>query len=296
MGFFSTLKSDLAGGLNLLSSAFVKPITTITQTAKVLVNPTQQNKTNLLNTVQSVTNQSVKQNITSTIKTTAIAAAAIVPAIKISSAVGSSAFTSIAANPIKSAAIAAITTPILVSSGKARESIIQTPASVFNFGSNLGSFIDKPSVSTGTTIFKENPVVSSLAVGGSALGLGILGSKLINPIVTAQNTAALRDNTQISAEIPKEEKVKEQVIEQTQPIINIVNQLPDTKDINPLLNTSPENTLVTTPVAAKSTSTVKTKKKKKKAKPKKKKAKKKALKKKKTTKKKKKSKKSKKRK
>lgn len=95
--------------------------------------------------------------------------------------------------------IAAVATPtaagILISSSKARESVTKAPASLANFGVNLGNVIDNPSFSNIGKTFKDNPLIASAAglataatVGG---GLGLAA----NTVATIMNTKSTNSNT-----------------------------------------------------------------------------------------------------
>lgn len=193
MGLLSGLGSAIGGGLNLLSTAFVKPIETAKTVSSFVVNPTVSNAQKVNTLVESVSSRSATSNIISTVKTTAIAAATILPATKIVSAVSKSAGTIIAANPIKTAAVGLIATPILAGSGRVREAVVQTPFSVANVGSNIAQVIETPTLSNIKEIYTDNPVVATgltlAAVGGAAL----LTAKTISPIL---QTSAINEQTQ----------------------------------------------------------------------------------------------------
>lgn len=89
---------------------------------------------------------------------------------------------------------AVVATPIaagvVTSSAKARESIIKTPGGLVNLGSNIGSAIENPSLSSISKIYKDNPVLASgatIAAGAATLGgLGLAA----NTVVTSLNTSA----------------------------------------------------------------------------------------------------------
>lgn len=84
----------------------------------------------------------------------------------------------------------------------------KTPSKLSQFGSNIGEFSKNPSVDSATTIFKDNPILTSAAVIGTGIVVGKGASSLI---ATAANTSAIRKNTEAVASgnvgIPRVEDV-----------------------------------------------------------------------------------------
>jgi len=102
-----------------------------------------------------------------------------------------------ATNPIATAKVAAggLTTlaagSLLISSQTAQRAVTSAPSSAINFGSNLGSFIDNPSVSSAKTIVSENPFIS--AAVGTAIVAGT--TALVGNVINARSVVATKANT-----------------------------------------------------------------------------------------------------
>lgn len=67
--------------------------------------------------------------------------------------------------------------------------IVNAPSNLNQFGSNIGAFLQSPSIQTATTIAKENPLLSAAVAGTAAYA----GSKVVLPAIAAETT---RRNTQ----------------------------------------------------------------------------------------------------
>jgi hypothetical protein len=81
---------------------------------------------------------------------------------------------------------------ILVSSPKARQTVMETPSSLANVGKNVGGYIENPSVENASKIFKENPAI----VGGLGLiGISLAGYKAASALSGALQTSAINKNT-----------------------------------------------------------------------------------------------------
>lgn len=83
-------------------------------------------------------------------------------------------------------------TGFITSSKKAQEGLLNLPSASFNFGSNVGQFIDNPSISSATTIAKENPLITGAVVGGSALALGYAGKTLVSSYLISESAQDLK--------------------------------------------------------------------------------------------------------
>ncbi len=83
---------------------------------------------------------------------------------------------------------------ILLSSAKARKSVVQLPGEIAQFGSNIGVAIDNPSISNVAKIAKDSPVLTAVALAGAAL----IVSKAAGTAATIANTKAVRDNSDLS--------------------------------------------------------------------------------------------------
>jgi hypothetical protein len=98
-------------------------------------------------------------------------------------------------NPLTKIGVIA-STPIAVgafsSSSTLRKGAVSLPSSLVQFGTNIGSFADKPSMSSATDIFKANPVLTS-AVGLATVGVAGYGASSL--VSNYLNTKAVKENT-----------------------------------------------------------------------------------------------------
>lgn len=189
------LGSDVAGGLNLLSSAFVKPVDTISSLAKFAVNPNKENAQSIINVVNQSKAMPLSSSISRTVATTGVAAAAIVSAPIVAPTAAKAVSNFVTNNPGKTAIAITAAVPVtaaLIQSPKAREAVVSAPSSLANFGSNVGQLIENPSISNATNIFKENPIVASTIVAGAAIATGAASAGVISTLL---NTKAVKENT-----------------------------------------------------------------------------------------------------
>jgi len=95
------------------------------------------------------------------------------------------------------AAAAPVVVGALVNSPSARSAAASAPSSLYNLGSNIGGFIEEPSLESAGTIFKENPIAAgALAAAGIAtvgLGAGSLIASVVNTAAVREGTEALRE-------------------------------------------------------------------------------------------------------
>jgi len=133
--------------------------------------------------------------ITSVVNPTATISTAKKALTSIASTV-SKAFT---ASSLTTKAAVIVATPVVAStlatSSKARSSLVNTPKSLVTFGTNLGSVIDNPSISSVTKLAKDSPVITAATAlaGVAAVGGGI--GLAANTVATYVNSKATKSNT-----------------------------------------------------------------------------------------------------
>jgi len=97
--------------------------------------------------------------------------------------------------------VVAVGTPVavstLVTSQKAREGLVSLPSGLVNLGSNVGQFIDDPSVSNAVDIFKENPIIVGAGIAGAALAIG---KGVVPALATIANTRAINESSELARE------------------------------------------------------------------------------------------------
>jgi hypothetical protein len=87
----------------------------------------------------------------------------------------------------------------LAASPSLRSGLVSAPASLSNFGTNLGSLAENPSLSNLTKIAKENPVIAAAAAAGGLLIAGSAVRGVASIAATALNTSAVKANTATSS-------------------------------------------------------------------------------------------------
>jgi len=127
---------------------------------------------------------------------------------------------------IGTVAAAAVTIPAIVKSPKAAsktiEAVSSTPAGLVNFGGNVGSFIENPSVSSLKNVFTENPLISTGAaavVAAPFLGFAVkAGTSLVG-------SALVREELGDVKELVKEQKeIKNNSPSEQEPSYNVVDK------------------------------------------------------------------------
>lgn len=89
--------------------------------------------------------------------------------------------------------------PALVTSPKLRSAVASAPSGLVNFGANVGSLVEDPSISNLSKIAKENPVIAAGAVATGLIGAGAAVRGVASIAATAINTGAIRENTGVAA-------------------------------------------------------------------------------------------------
>lgn len=88
-------------------------------------------------------------------------------------------------------------TPVVVgalaSSEKARTAIVNAPSASYDFGKQIGSLIEDPSLNKASTLLKEHPVASVLTAGAGLAAVGVVGRGVVSTIATMSNTQALKE-------------------------------------------------------------------------------------------------------
>ena len=160
MGFFSNLTQKIVSSpknpLNILTTAIQHPIKFIgaeIQSIKTL-SPSPVN-TLISNTIAQPTSKQVGNIVANTATAGSLLLA---PELKLLTPV---------------AVVASSTIPRVVGASPNQSLKIagKTTEGLPNFATNIGEFIENPSLSNATDIFKENPVIAGLATGAAVLGL-----------------------------------------------------------------------------------------------------------------------------
>lgn len=134
--------------------------------------------------------------------TAGAAAVAINPAgaAAAAKAVTTKAATSFATAPLKTQVIVTGATIVggsaLLNSPSLTKSVINAPSSLSNFGGNIGKAIENPSLSSISTIAKENPI---LTAGTAAIGIATVAGG-VGTVATVLNTRSVNKNTEAIVE------------------------------------------------------------------------------------------------
>jgi len=94
---------------------------------------------------------------------------------------------------IASAVAIPVAASVLTKSEKARSAVLDAPSSLSNFGTNIATVIENPSVATAKQVFTDNPIIAggavAAAVGGAALALAPV-------IASTRQTEAIQEQTE----------------------------------------------------------------------------------------------------
>ena len=239
---FTAVKSSPVGKvLDFTTVAFNHPI----ETAKAVISGGNA----LQKLEEKHFSEPLTQQLAQTAKQTAIYAATTVAAG--SSAVRGavvSAAKAIIPTTTKGKIIAAATIPIAAKVVYNKPStIVEAPAKVLNFQSNVADLITNPSLDNLTKTVKENPLISTAVGAGGilAIGGGTAGviSSVLSTKATKENTRAVIENTMTSSspktenvlipETPKKQSYAADVVEVSNtPLSSTTPQLPQTKSIS----------------------------------------------------------------
>ena len=156
------------------------------------------------------------QNVVSSVKSGAVAAAAVVAA---GSTLGKAAISTVtkALTPTTAKGVVAyavgapVAVSVLKNSEKARTAVVNAPSSLTNFGHNIANIIDNPSIDTVKTTFKENPYIAGAVVAGT---VGAATLALAPVIASTRQTEAIQEQT---AAIQHEEPIQVQLTAPPQP-------------------------------------------------------------------------------
>jgi len=251
MSFFSSIGNIATNALKTFETVVQHPI----ESAKTIGNQTAFNALSEKTNAAPLTTQ-IKNILVST---GTVAAAVALPGTatgrSIVAAAGSSIAKVIAANPIKTIVATAAAIPIVsavVQSPKLQSGLANAPSNLANFGGNIGKAIENPSIASVTNIVKENPILSTITVGGAALAAGTAA----NTVATYLNTRATKTNTESTLDSGSNVLTEGSTISGTPSQIIIQNLTPTT---NPTPTNAPRAT--TAPIKAKKKAKKKTKKK-----------------------------------
>lgn len=78
---------------------------------------------------------------------------------------------------------------ILLSSSKARTTLVETPGNLATFGTNVGKAIDEPSFKNIAKVAEDSPIITGALIAGGAL----IAAKAGGTIATIANTKAIKD-------------------------------------------------------------------------------------------------------
>lgn len=228
MGLLSSLKKAAVKVLDTNQAIFSSPITTFTKGIEAGIAETK--------------SKSQKENVVDILKTTAVAAGAVLTA---GTSAGRAAVTTIGKALVpttpKGVITAAIATPVIVGAvtSKPKESIaapFQAASALTNVGGNIATFIAEPSVSTAKQIITENPLTSSLIGAGVALAAAPIVTPAVSGVLTRES---IQDVEGAIRSIP----AQPQIIESAAPIVTPSPMMADTATItsNPDFPILPED-------------------------------------------------------
>ena len=106
-------------------------------------------------------------------------------------------------NPVASAKVAIAGTVgagLLASSQTARSLVVNAPSNLFGFGSDVGNFIDNPSLSTAKDVVTEHPIATAGTLIAGGLAVGGLVAAGVGAYSNFENTRAVKKNTEATLE------------------------------------------------------------------------------------------------
>jgi len=182
---------------------------------------------------------SLVQNLTGIGLTTAAAVGAVTGVGAVADAVAAGSAGEVVASTVGTVAKAVIANPVkaivagatglaavgfVSQGGKSAASVANIPEDIENFGSNIATDVNNPSIANTLQIVKQNPILSGLAV----LGTGLVTSTALNTVATALNTRA----TNASTNAPSSTTTTPDA---ASPAVTINNQIPQTPTSNPVV-------------------------------------------------------------
>jgi hypothetical protein len=151
-------------------------------------------------TTESFNSSNAGKVYTGVLGTAAVAAAAVVAtgtatgqAVLSTAAQAAKSF--VVANPVKTGialAAAPVAINIVAGSPKVQDAIVNYPSKAAQFGTDISSAIENPSLSSISNVVKNNPVLSAVTVGAAAVGIGAVTAPIV---ASALNTRAENKNT-----------------------------------------------------------------------------------------------------
>lgn len=133
--------------------------------------------------------------------TAGVAAAVINPssAVAFTKVVGKAAAGEFSKLSLGGKALTVVATPVIISavasSSKLQKGIINAPSSLAQFGGNLGSLAEDPTLENLTRVAKDNPVLTAAAGVTGLLAVGTAVRGVAGIIATTMNTNAVKANT-----------------------------------------------------------------------------------------------------
>ena len=183
MGLLSSLYKVVKKPMNVLTTAFVHPI----QTISAAVSKEK--------TVSQVTEAHFEQSLGKQIGQTVLATAGYAAATLTAGAVATKGIAATAASlipaTIKGKVIAAVAAPVVIGAVaqqplKAAEAITKAPSSLANVGANVANLVADPSLKNVKTLISENPVLVGGAAAAGAVAAGAGAAGLVSGYLTRQ--------------------------------------------------------------------------------------------------------------
>lgn len=116
-----------------------------------------------------------------------------------------------------------VATGALTKTDKPIEAVSKAPGALFNFGQNAGSLIEDPSLAAAEKLLKENPLISTIAVGGAiAAGAGsiVTGIGALENIKTRESVQDLTKQLSIqptpNTQLPTDSGIR--LIDESKPL------------------------------------------------------------------------------
>lgn len=161
-------------------------------------------------TVETVANKPFTTAAAVAVVANPVAAAGTAKAVATS--IGSSISNASLGTKVGLAVATPIATSAVINSPKLQKEIVNAPSSLSNIGKNIGKAVEDPTANNFKNIVKENPAITGVVIGGTALAVGTGASGVI---ATALNTQAVKENTALSKELAlNTDNLKDQIIKE----------------------------------------------------------------------------------
>jgi hypothetical protein len=209
-GIGSQLKSDVTGGLDLLSATFSHPVKTIGAVGSFVTNPSQKTAQKVSDIVTLTNKEGPVKTITNTAVNTLLVTAAVTPIIAATggtgalATIGKGVTTFAKAHPIVTAA-APVVLPgaanLLTSSPQIQQGILAIPDKSAGIGGDIAEIIKQPSWESGLKFLDDHPYFSSGAAVAALVALGFASVNAAMLYSNWKNTKAVKENTEVAKDI-----------------------------------------------------------------------------------------------